>query len=148
MKNVDDLRIKAAILVYPVLDLTISSTENDWRILWGGENPVDDFCQFMFGNSQPSQFEMMKKSPVYLIDDNTVPCFIVHAQDDSLVNVMGSLKMVEALKQNGIPFSLHVFQTGGHGFALGEYGITKTENLSETPNWIGLMDNWIRSQID
>lgn len=143
-KNKDDLKIKAAILIYPVVDLTLPVTENDWRLMWGGASPIDDFCQFMFGDLKPSYIELKRKSPVYLINENTFPCFIVHAQDDSLVNVIGSLKMGEALKENGVPFSLHVFQTGNHGFVLGENREPKTENSSETYSWIFMMDNWIK----
>lgn len=145
--NLNDLRIKAAILAYPVLDLVAPATSLDWRMLWGGKNPVAAFSEFMFGHNNPSKAELMERSPVYLINNDTCPCFIVHAQDDPIADVLGSLKMAEKLRQNNIPFSLHVFQTGGHGFVVEKE--LKDSIISETSykgNWIELLDRWIREE--
>ena len=40
----------------------------------------------MFGSTNLLRTELMKKSPVYCVNENTRPCFIVHAQDDKMAS--------------------------------------------------------------
>lgn len=49
----------------------------------------------------------------------TPPCFIWHTWEDSVVKVENSLDFAAALRKNGVPFDLHVYQRGGHGMGLG-----------------------------
>lgn len=51
------------------------------------------------------------------VTDKTPPTFIFAASDDSLVPIENSLKYALALESHNIPFELHVFQNGGHGFS-------------------------------
>lgn len=46
------------------------------------------------------------------------PTFLVHAGNDSRVNVLGSVELYTALRQKGVPAELHVYEQGEHGFAL------------------------------
>jgi acetyl esterase/lipase len=46
------------------------------------------------------------------------PTFLVHAGNDSRVNVLGSVELYIALKEKGVPAELHVYEEGEHGFAL------------------------------
>jgi acetyl esterase/lipase len=46
------------------------------------------------------------------------PTFLVHAGNDSRVNVMGSVELYSALIEKGVPVELHVYEQGEHGFAL------------------------------
>ena len=90
--------------------------------------------------------------PAYLIDKNnkqqlasdvvftkeTPPMFLTMAQDDGLgcENVL-----VPALKLNElkVPFSLHLYPTGGHG-----YGLRNTASLSRT--WPDRAAEWMQQQ--
>ncbi|MEJ7638189.1 MAG: prolyl oligopeptidase family serine peptidase [Singulisphaera sp.] len=45
------------------------------------------------------------------------PMFLVHASDDP-VKAENSALMYLALKRAGVPAELHVYTSGGHGFAL------------------------------
>lgn len=49
----------------------------------------------------------------------TPPCFIWHTWEDSGVKVENSLDFAAALRKNGAPFDLHIYQKGGHGMGLG-----------------------------
>ena len=49
----------------------------------------------------------------------TPPTFLVHAQDDKGVPIENSLLYYQALHKNGVKASLHIYPTGGHGFAFG-----------------------------
>ncbi len=60
------------------------------------------------------------EEPLKLIDDLHVnekspPMFFAHAADDR-INCMSSVTLFNELKQNGVPSSLHIFASGGHGF--------------------------------
>jgi len=52
------------------------------------------------------------------VTDKTPPTFLVHAADDTAVPVENSLVFFEALKEKGVPATLHVYPKGGHGFSL------------------------------
>ena len=52
------------------------------------------------------------------ITKNTPPAFLVHASDDPKVPVTQSVDYYLALHKNGVPAELHVYEKGGHGFAL------------------------------
>lgn len=53
-----------------------------------------------------------------LVSDSTPPAFIFATQGDSLVPVKNSLVFADALADHDIPFTLHIFPTGGHGLSL------------------------------
>ena len=116
----EDFRINAALLIYPVSDFLCGPCLMDWRLMWEEEKPVECFNRFLFGTETPSEEELASKSTPHLVNDNTVPLFIAHAQDDSLVKVEGSLHLAEALRNHNIPFELHIFESGNHGFALAD----------------------------
>ena len=46
------------------------------------------------------------------------PVFLVHAIDDGAVPVENSLQLLSALRAAGVPAEAHLFQEGGHGFAI------------------------------
>ncbi|MGJ8734086.1 MAG: alpha/beta hydrolase [Cellulophaga sp.] len=72
------------------------------------------------------------------ITKETPKTFLVHATDDTAVPVENSLLMYSALKNKDIPVQMHIYESGGHGFALG----LKNKKLS---NWTNLLVNWINN---
>jgi acetyl esterase/lipase len=50
----------------------------------------------------------------------TPPTFLWHTANDDVVPVENSLGFAEALAENKIPFSLHVFPQGAHGLGLAQ----------------------------
>lgn len=137
-------KVKAVIIIYPVLDFTCAWQEKDWRFIWGGKNPVDSFNLFMFGTHTPMEEELKKKSPVYYVNRDTSPCFIIHAKDDELVCVDGSIRMANELEKQAVPFELHIIPKGNHGFALGDDTITElsSKEVCKWPIWV---DNWLNN---
>jgi acetyl esterase/lipase len=63
-----------------------------------------------------------KINPETTVSSNTPPAFIAMTQDDP-VRVESALFYAVALKQAGVPFELHIYPKGGHG-----YGLRRTEN--------------------
>ena len=53
------------------------------------------------------------------VTKNTPPCFIWHTWEDGAVKVENSFDFAAALRRNGVPFDLHVYQKGAHGIGLG-----------------------------
>ena len=52
------------------------------------------------------------------VTKNTPPAFIWHTYEDNAVPVENSLMYAAALRRNGIPFELHIYEKGAHGTGL------------------------------
>jgi acetyl esterase/lipase len=92
------------ILIYPVITMKEFTHAGSKRLLLG-ENPSADLVTLL------SNEEQVKKE--------TPPAFLVHSASDPAVPVENSLRFVEALRKAGVPFELHVYERGPHGFGLG-----------------------------
>jgi len=79
-----------------------------------------------------------KINPETAVSSNTPPAFIAMTQDDP-VRVEGALFYSAALKPAGVPFELHVYPKGGHG-----YGLRRTEN--PVTAWPDRAADWMRSR--
>ncbi|MEO5802972.1 MAG: alpha/beta hydrolase [Verrucomicrobiota bacterium] len=82
--------------------------------------------------------DLTKFSSEIKVTTNHPPTFMSMTQDDSQ-HVENVLLYSLALKEAKVPFALHIFPTGGHG-----YGLRRTENLSAT--WPDRATDWLRSQ--
>ncbi len=54
------------------------------------------------------------------VTKNTPPCFLWHTWEDGAVKVENTLAFAAALRAQGVPFDLHIYQHGGHGMGLGK----------------------------
>jgi len=87
-----------------------------------------DFCAPIYGvleslnpaNYAPNRFDSLYKLTAIkdALTKDTPPMFLAHAVDDGTVPVEHSLNLFIALKAKGIPVELHLYEKGGHGFAL------------------------------
>jgi len=76
--------------------------------------------------------------------------FIWHTFADGAVPVENSLLLAKAYRQEGIPFELHIFPTGGHGLALAtELTLSNvgTELNEGGAQWISLVKTWLASKV-
>lgn len=78
------------------------------------------------------------------VDRNTSPCYIVTVRDDSLVKCSNSLQFALALEEQGIPFEVHVYSHGNHGFSIGTQQITTRVTCSRVANWIPESIDWLK----
>lgn len=53
------------------------------------------------------------------VKPDSPPCFIFHTVADQAVPVENALLFASALRENNVPFDLHIYQEGNHGVALG-----------------------------
>lgn len=112
------------VLVYPVVtmgDLTHKGSKK--QLL--GDNPSPEMVKMLSNEEQ--------------VTKETPPTFLVHTANDTAVPVENSLRFVDALRKNGVPFELHVYERGRHGFGLGV-------NDPILSTWPARCTDWLRLQ--
>jgi acetyl esterase/lipase len=88
--------------------------------------PVISFGEYAHAGSRrnllgekPSPEQVRDLSNELQVTKDTPPTFLWHTGDDKGVVVENSLLFAAALRRVGVPFSLHVYEKGGHGLGLG-----------------------------
>lgn len=109
-------------LIYPVITMKSGYTHEGSRNNLIGETPVKDLIDYYSNEGH--------------VNKNTSPAFIVHASDDSSVNVMNSILFYQALEKAGVAAELHIYPEGGHGF-----GLAIGQNYLKT--WIERFVEWL-----
>jgi acetyl esterase/lipase len=85
-----------------------------------------------------SSREMIDKySSELQVTSSTPPVFLVHALNDSTVNVRNSLLFYNALIDKKVNASIHIFPSGGHGIRL-------DDNPGSTELWTNLLKLWLK----
>lgn len=104
-----------SILMYPVITMDSSFAHMGSRNNLIGENPTDDQIEYFSNELQ--------------VTNETPPTILFHASDDKGVVPENSLAYYSALIKNEVSASLHIFESGGHGFGLA----TKFETAARWP---------------
>jgi len=112
-----------AVLLYPVLTLIPPFDQTRTR-------------REIVGTA-PSTAESEAWSVERHVDAHTPPIFLAQAADDPIAPVENSLLMFSALRAAKAPGELHVFQSGRHGWGIGEPG-------TEVRAWPELFATWAR----
>lgn len=99
----ESCRPDIGVLCYPVISMG-QNTHDESRTNLLGSAPPADLVQFL-----SSELQVSKEVP---------PCFIWHTFADETVKVENSLSFATALSRAGVPFELHVYETGRHGMGL------------------------------
>lgn len=94
-----------AVLVYPVITL-----QEPFAHLGSRHN-------LLGADADPALVEDLSNH--LRVSAQTPPCFLVHTAEDAGVPPENSLLMALALSANHIPFELHIYERGLHGFGLG-----------------------------
>lgn len=109
------------ILVSPVIDM------GAWAHKGSREN--------LLGKT-PTEQQIAAYSTQLHVTPKTPPAFIADAANDNVVNPMNSLLFLQALLQNRVSASLHVFPQGGHAIAV-------RNNPGSTALWTELCESWL-----
>ncbi len=91
-------------LVYPVVTFTKSKKHSGSQKNLLGENPTQERLENFSNELQ--------------VTSETPPTLLVHTTDDSGVPVENSLMFFQALKDNNVSATMHIYPKGGHGFSL------------------------------
>jgi acetyl esterase/lipase len=91
------------ILIYPVITMRELTHAGSRKNLIGTE---------------PSAAMVALLSNEEQVTKETPPAFLVHTMTDTTVPVENSLMFVAALRKAGVPFELHLYERGRHGFGL------------------------------
>ena len=113
-----------SILIYPVISMDETTTHKVSKENLLGEKPSNELI---------AKFSNEKQ-----VDSNTPTTFLVHATDDKSVVVENSITYYLALKRHNVPAEMHVYETGGHGFSLGDDGTNQ--------NWPLACEKWMISK--
>lgn len=73
----------------------------------------------LFGKREPEREELIETSAELHVNKNTPPAFLWHTFADTLVPMENSLLYAKALRENAIPFELHIYPLGSHGLGTG-----------------------------
>lgn len=115
-----NLRPDFMVLVYPVTTFMepVASKGSPEKLLGKSASPelVREFS---------SELNVTKKTP---------PAFLVHAKDDQ-VKIENSILFAEALKRNGVPVDMYLYEKGGHGYGM--------FNKTSTVLWMDLVQEWM-----
>jgi acetyl esterase/lipase len=115
-----------ALLLYPVITFLPEFAHGGSRKNLLGPDESDELVNYY--------------SNELMVSPSTPPTFLVHAEDDGGVPVENSINYFLALKQYKIPAELHIYPTGGHGFAL------KTAGKGSVDTWTIAMENFLKSR--
>ncbi len=120
-------RPDAGILCYAVITMGQFTHQGSKRNLLG-DNPSGELVKDL-----SNELQVTKETP---------PCFIWHTWEDKGVAVENSLQFAEALRKNGVPFDLHIYQKGGHGLGLGS---SQWDPAKRHP-WTADLVYWLKAQ--
>ena len=132
----------SAMLIYGLLDYTIQEK-------FRKANPLPmlppNLNEPTFGCIDPDEEQLKKYSPIYHVGKDTPPIFLAAAIDDGMVPAIHSIKMAEKLQYEGLPYELHMFQYGDHGFSLGRNLIEpfRQEKAHACAQWLPLAKTFL-----
>ncbi len=135
----------SALLIYGVLDYVIQD-----EFTAKSSNPlITDANVPVMGSVRPPREILEKWSPINHVTDKMPPTFLVAAVDDGLVPSIQSVKMAEKLAVTGIPYELHMFRFGDHGFALGRnlFEPFRNDKAHACSEWVPLAKTFLMYQI-
>jgi acetyl esterase/lipase len=116
------------ILVYPVITMRERTHAGSKKNLLG-DNPTPELVALLSNEEQ--------------VTKETPPAFLVHTMTDATVPVENTLMFVAALRRAGVPFELHLYERGPHGFGLG----TARQDKPADPvlsTWPAHCADWLR----
>lgn len=84
------------------------------------------------------------------VDEKTPPAFIVSACEDNLVPIENSLAYASALNKKNIPFEMHIYEKGYHGFSLADrtvYSKAEADYCAHIRGWFDLSATWFSKRF-
>lgn len=118
-----EVRPDFSLLIYPVITMDAGLTHEGSRRNLLGKSPSEDLVK--------------KYSPEKQVNADTPPVFLLSTTDD-WVQAENAISYYLAAKKHKVPAELHVFEKGGHGYAL-----TKADR-GPIETWPTLLKGWLQ----
>lgn len=126
-------RPNASILCYPVIVAGEFAHQNSIKRVSGSDVPGEKW----------DSVSMEKR-----VNPDTPPTFLWHTFMDATVPVENSLMYATALRENGIPFEMHIYPDGDHGLGLGtdltHWGV---DRFTRSYPWMKQSIEWLYIQF-
>jgi acetyl esterase/lipase len=119
-------RPDALILIYPVITMRELTHAGSKKNLLG-ENPKPELVALLSNEER--------------VTKETPPAFLVHTANDAGVPVENTLMFAAALRRAGVPFEMHIYERGPHGFGMGTRNGVTDPVLS---TWPERCADWLR----
>ena len=105
--------------------------------IWGGERLKSSYGKAIDLTPLAETWEcsVHPDGPSRVAED-TPPAFIMANSDDDLVPCENSIRYYEALRAYRVPAALHIYPTGGHGWA-------DNLNFAYRSAWMGDLKVWL-----
>ncbi len=119
-----------SILIYPVISMDSKITHWGSRENLLGKEPSPELVKYYSNELQ--------------VDNETPPAFMAHSLDDGAVPVQNSINYALAMHKANVPCELHIYQTGGHGYGLGNPLSTESTWSESCRKWLemrGFLDD-------
>jgi acetyl esterase/lipase len=127
--DIETARPNALILSYPV----ITSGEYAHK---------GSFINLLGEDAESSLLKEM--SLEHQVNATTPPTFIWHTIEDGLVPVENTLLFAQELRNNNIPFELHIYPKGGHGLSLATNETGENDQIDpHVSTWMELSIQWL-----
>ncbi|HZJ88926.1 MAG TPA: alpha/beta hydrolase [Sphaerochaeta sp.] len=117
-------RPDAVILSYPVINDHAMSLE----YISGGDPELKEF------------FHLDQR-----VTATAAPAFIWHTATDPSVPVENAIDLAVAYRKAGVPFALHIFESGDHGLSMCTEEVGTPHK--EARQWVDLATNWLNSRF-
>jgi acetyl esterase/lipase len=114
-----------AVLAYPVITLDAAATHAGSRRNLIGADPDPALVELMSNDKQVTR--------------QTPPTFLFHTDEDRAVPPMNSILFYAALKKNGVPAELHIYERGQHGVGLAPQNAVLA-------TWPERLDVWLKGR--
>jgi len=128
---------------------------SDYHLMFGESK--DTFAQQLseaasiafLGTKSPSKELLDSVSPVLYVTENTPPTFLWATANDDLVPVENTTRMANALARAGVPFAVHIFETGPHGLSLADQSTASSQSELDVDatQWVCLAETWLRKRF-
>lgn len=85
------------------------------------------------------------------VDKNTPATFITAAYEDTCVPIKNTIAYAAALEEAGVPFEIHIFEKGYHGYSLADctvYSKAEEDYCAHLQCWFDLCVNWLAKRFE
>ena len=114
-----------SILIYPVITFDETVTHSGSRGNLLGENPSSGKIEFYSNDLQ--------------VTGTTPPTFLISTTDDG-VSPENSILYYQACRKYKVPVEMHIYEKGGHGYAL------KKKGLGPVESWHDRLEDWMKER--